>query len=128
MSKALSGKKIVWVEDDKFLVSLISKRMAETGATLVQVTDGMRAFPTIKAEMPDIVILDLLMVNLDGFEILRQLKEDPSTKPIPVLVLSNLGQKEEMDRAKDLGAVKFVVKASIGLDGIIPEIEKVLAK
>lgn len=122
----LKNIKIVWVEDDKFLVSLISKRIGETGATLIQVTDGEKAFETIKTEMPGVVILDLLMKNLDGFEILKQLKADESTKPIPVLVLSNLGQKEEIDRARELGAVKFVVKASIGLDGIIPEIEKIV--
>ncbi len=122
----LKGVKIVWVEDDKFLVSLISKRISETGATLVQVTDGAKAFESIKAEKPSIVILDLLMQNLDGFEILKQLKADPATKSIPVLVLSNLGQKEEIEKAHELGAVKFVVKASIGLDGIIPEIEKII--
>ncbi|MEN9622155.1 MAG: hypothetical protein RLZZ67_589 [Candidatus Parcubacteria bacterium] len=121
----LKGVKIVWVEDDKFLVSLISKRLGETGATLVQVTDGAKAFDKIKAEKPGIVILDLLMQNLDGFEILKQLKADAATKAIPVLVLSNLGQKEEIEKAHELGAVKFVVKASIGLDGIIPEIEKI---
>ncbi|HEU5114364.1 MAG TPA: response regulator [Candidatus Paceibacterota bacterium] len=125
-STTLAGKKIVWVEDDKFLVSLISKRMEETGASLVIVSDGARAVETIKAEKPAIVILDLLMQNLDGFEILKRLKGSDETKTIPVLVLSNLGQEHEIARAKELGAVKFVVKASIGLDGIIPEIEKVV--
>jgi len=125
MSK-LAGKKIVWVEDDKFLVSLIEKRMPETGAKLVIEGDGAKAFDTVKGEMPDIVVLDILMKNLDGFEILKRLKADATTRPIPVLVLSNLGQKEEIEKAKDLGAVKFVVKASIGLDGIIPEIEKAI--
>ena len=122
----LKDVKIVWVEDDKFLVSLISKRLGETGAILVQVTDGAKAIDSIKKEIPNIIILDLLMKNLDGFEILKQLKADTHTKNIPVLVLSNLGQKEEIEKAHELGAVKFVVKASIGLDGIIPEIEKIV--
>ncbi|MDE1874459.1 MAG: response regulator [Patescibacteria group bacterium] len=124
----LQGKKVVWVEDDKYLVSLISERMAETGAKLVVVSDSLKAHDTVKTEMPDIVVLDLLMKYLDGFEVLKQLKADPSTKAIPVFVLSNLGQEQEIERAKELGAAKFVVKASIGLDGIIPEIGKVIAK
>jgi len=124
--KNLDGVNIVWVEDDMFLVGLIQKRMEGTNARLVQVTDGAKAFETVKDVKPDIVILDLLMPNIDGFEILRQLKENDATKMIPVLVLSNLGQKQEIDKAKDLGALKFVVKASIGLDSIIPEIEKIV--
>jgi PleD family two-component response regulator len=126
MNNNLDGIKIVWVEDDMFLVGLIQKRMEGTNAQLVQVTDGGKAFQTIKESMPHIVILDLLMPNVDGFEILRQLKSDEATKTIPVLVLSNLGQSSEIDKAKDLGALKFVVKASIGLDSIIPEIEKIV--
>jgi PleD family two-component response regulator len=125
-NKRLQGTKIVWVEDDKFLVSLIQKRMDETGVKLVQVTDGAKAFDVVKAEMPDAVILDLLMPNVDGFEILQKLNAAPETKSIPVLVLSNLGQDEEMKKAKELGATKFIVKATIGLDNIIPEIERIV--
>ncbi|MBI5133877.1 MAG: response regulator [Candidatus Taylorbacteria bacterium] len=124
----LNGAKIVWVEDDKFLVSLIEKRMSETGAKLVQVTDGAKAVDAVKAEKPDIVILDLLMPNLDGLEILKRLKENAETRHIPVLVLSNLGQEKEIQRAKELGAAKFIVKAAVGLDEIVPEIEKIAAK
>lgn len=119
----LNGIKIVWVEDDKFLVSLIQKRMEGTSAQLIQVTDGAVAYEKVKEVKPNVVVLDLLMPNVDGFEILRKIKGDPETKAIPVLVLSNLGQKEEIEKAHDLGATKFVVKATIGLDGIIPEIE-----
>lgn len=122
----LNGVKIVWVEDDKFLISLIQKRVLATGAELIQVTDGSRAYETVKQVRPHIVVLDLLMPNLDGFEILSKLKADADLKQIPVLVLSNLGQKQEIEKAKELGATKFVVKASIGLDGIIPEIEKMV--
>lgn len=124
----LKGAKIVWVEDDKFLVSLIEKRMKDTGAALIQVTDGAKAVDTVKAEKPNAVILDLLMPNVDGLEILKRLKENTETKHVPVLVLSNLGQDKEIQRAKELGAAKFIVKASVGLDEIVPEIEKIVKK
>lgn len=123
MENNLNGIKIVWVEDDKFLVSLIQKRMAGTTSELIQVTDGALAYDKVKEVKPNVIVLDLLMPNIDGFEILRKIKADPEISKIPVLVLSNLGQKEEIEKAHELGATKFVVKATIGLDGIIPEIQ-----
>jgi PleD family two-component response regulator len=127
-TKSLAGAKIVWVEDDKFLANMVGKRMVETGAELTQVVDGSKAFDVVKEVQPRVVVLDLLMPNVDGFEILRQIKADASTKAIPVIVLSNLGQKSEVDRATELGAAKFIVKATVGLDQIVPEIVKALNK
>jgi two-component system phosphate regulon response regulator PhoB/two-component system alkaline phosphatase synthesis response regulator PhoP len=124
----LKGAKVLWVEDDKFLRNMIDQRLAPTGADLVSVTDGAKALETIKSYIPDIIMLDLLMPNVDGFEILKLVKSDESLKHIPVLVLSNLGQKEEVDRCKKLGAEDFIIKATIGLDDIIPRIRAVLAK
>jgi PleD family two-component response regulator len=124
----LKGSKIVWVEDDKFLCGMIIQRLTPTGAELTNVIDGAKAMDVIKATMPDIVMLDLLMPNVDGFEILKLVKADESTKHIPVLVLSNLGQKEEVEKCKNLGAEDFIIKATIGLDDIIPRIRTVLAK
>lgn len=127
-TKPLAGTKIVWVEDDKFLANMVGKRMTETGAELTQVVDGSKAFDVVKAVQPEVVVLDLLMPNVDGFEILRQIKADKETKAIPVIVLSNLGQKSEVERATTLGATKFIVKATVGLDQIVPEIVKALKK
>ena len=124
----LKGAKVLWVEDDKFLRNMIDQRLAPTGADLVSVTDGAKALETIKSYIPDIIMLDLLMPNVDGFEILKLMKSDDSVKHIPVLVLSNLGQKEEVERCKKLGAEDFIIKATIGLDDIIPRIRAVLAK
>lgn len=124
----LKGAKVLWVEDDKFLRNMIDQRLAPTGADLVSVTDGAKALETIKSYIPDIIMLDLLMPNVDGFEILKLVKSDDAVKHIPVLVLSNLGQKEEVERCKKLGAEDFIIKATIGLDDIIPRIRTVLAK
>lgn len=120
--------KIVWVEDDKFLSGMIAQRLAPTGAKLVNVADGANAIEVIKTEKPDMVVLDLLMPNVDGFTILEKIKADESTKMIPVVVLSNLGQKEEIEKCKNLGAEEFIVKASIGLDEIIPRLHASLLK
>ncbi|MFA6158488.1 MAG: response regulator [Candidatus Paceibacterota bacterium] len=123
---SLKGMKIVWIEDDKFLGKMITKRFAPTGADLVQVTDGAVAFDAVRDNKPDIIMLDLLLPNVDGFEVLRRIKADEATRDIPVIVLSNLGQKDEVARIRELGVDKFFVKASIGLDGIIPEILRIV--
>ncbi len=127
-TQSLKGIKVVWVEDDRFLAGMVGKRMIETGALLTQVVDGAKAFDTVKLVQPHVVVLDLLMPNVDGFEILRQIKAHEATKAVPVIVLSNLGQKSEIDRATELGAAKFIVKATVGFDQIVPEIAKVLKK
>lgn len=125
---ALNNAKIVWIEDDQFLSGMIAQRMNTTGAKLVNVTDGSKAFDVVKDEKPDIVLLDLLMPNVDGFEILRRIRSDDETKHVPVIVLSNLGQKEEIKRCEALGIEEFIVKATIGLNEILPRISKVLEK
>jgi CheY-like chemotaxis protein len=124
----LAGIKIVWIEDDKFLGNMIQKRIAGTGAELIQVTDGAKALDAVKQHMPQAVLLDLLMPNVDGLEILKNIKADATINHIPVLVLSNLGQDKEIDLAKTLGAAKFLIKAKMGLDEIVPEIAKVVKK
>ena len=123
----LKGIKIIWVEDDKFLGRMVSERMVKTGASPEVVSDGAKAFDAVKNTMPHIVVLDLLVPNVDGFEILRRMKADPTTSSIPVVILSNLGQKEEIDRSKELGADDFLVKATVGLDEIVPRIQLVLS-
>lgn len=122
----LKGVKIVWIEDDRFLSDMIARRVADTGALLIPVTDGAKAFDTVKTNKPDVVMLDLMIPNVSGFEVLRLIKADPEIKTIPVIVLSNLSQEAEIKKVTDLGAEKFMVKAVVGLDEILPEIAKVI--
>jgi len=87
---------------------------------------GEQALDIAKGERPDVIILDLLLPGMSGFEILDQLKSDNRTKEIPVIVLSNLSQSEDIAKAKRLCAVKFLVKATVSLDDITVETMKVL--
>src|SRR3989344_2658031 len=77
--------------------------------------------------LPDLLILDLVLPGLDGFEILHHLKENPATKTIPVLVLSNLGDKSDVRRAKDLGAKEYLIKAHYTLDDITRRVEEMVS-
>ncbi|OHA15007.1 MAG: hypothetical protein A3G52_01410 [Candidatus Taylorbacteria bacterium RIFCSPLOWO2_12_FULL_43_20] len=123
---SLKDKKIVWVEDDIFLSEIIAKKLANQGCKLYHETNGEEAIRTVERELPDLVMLDILLSGIDGFEILKRLKANDKVKQIPVITLSNLGQKEDIDKALGLGAEKFLIKATVTLDEIIDEITRVI--
>lgn len=126
---AKSGKtKILIVEDDKFLRDLILQKLQREGFDTVPALGGEEGLKLIKEKMPDLVLLDLILPGLDGFEVLKQIKADAQTKQIPVIVLSNLGQKEDMDRAFSGGAEDFMVKANFTPGEIIAKIKEILQK
>lgn len=124
----LEGKKIVWVEDDEFLTNIIQRKFTSTKCVFFHFVDGVEALKTINKEMPDIIMLDLLLPGIDGFEILRRIKSDPNTKNIPVILLSNLGQVDDINKGKSLGAARFIVKATVAPDEIIDQVKEVLTE
>lgn len=118
--------KILVVEDDKFLRELLSHKLEAAGFSVLLAIDGQEALKIVKEEMPQIVLLDLVLPGIDGFEILKQIKENDQTSKIPVIVLSNLGQKEEIEKGMSLGANDYLIKAHFTPDEIIEKIGKVL--
>ena len=123
---SLEGKKIMWVEDDKFLNDIISRKLASTKCEFFHSSEGEEAIRMISEHMPDIILLDIVLPGMDGFEILKRIKADGKIKHIPVMVLSNLGQQSNDEKARSLGAAKFLVKATVTLDDIIEEIKSVI--
>ncbi len=103
--------KILVVEDDRFLREMISRKLDKEGYEVVQAVDGEQGEEKIKEEKPDLVLLDLILPGIDGFEVLERVKKDPEVSEIPVMILSNLGQKSEIERGLSLGAVDFLIKA-----------------
>jgi CheY-like chemotaxis protein len=124
----LVGKKILWVEDDKFLKDIITRKLSKTGCMLFHASTGEEALERVSKEIPDIIVLDIILPGMNGFEILQKIKEKPEAKNIPVIFLSNLDQKSDIDKGKALGAVRFFVKATGNLDEIVDEIKVVLAE
>lgn len=124
---ALGGKTVMWVEDDQFLSDLISRKLSTQGCKLLYAKNGEDGLKLLESEKPDIIILDLLLPGISGFDVLQKIKSDAKTKAIPVIILSNYSQNNEIDRAKDLGAERFLVKASIVLDDLVRELTSVLA-
>jgi CheY-like chemotaxis protein len=124
----LEGKKVMWVEDDKFLSDIIARKLSREKCVLHHATEGESAIAMAEKEQPDVILLDILLPGIDGFEILSRLKSNPLTKNIPVIFLSNLGQQSDIERGQRLGAARFLVKATVTLDEIVNEIKKVLPK
>jgi len=118
--------KILIVEDDRFLRELIARKLKNEGYEVMEAVDGEEGLKKIKEEKPDLVLLDLILPGIDGFEVLTRAKEDPVTAPIPVIILSNLGQREEIERGLKLGAIDYLIKAHFTPGEIIEKIKNIV--
>lgn len=103
--------KILLVEDDHILVDMYRIKFKISGLNLLIATGGYQGLDMIKKEKPDLVLLDIKMDDLDGFEVLKKMKADPTVKDIPVFLLTNMSEKEASDEGKQLGAERYVMKA-----------------
>ena len=119
-------KKILIIEDDEFLRQLISKKMSSEGFSVTSAIDGSDGLEKVKNTMPDLVLLDLLLPTIDGFDVLSAIKADKATASIPVIILSNLGQQEEISKGMNLGAVDFLVKAQLTPEEIVEKVKNLL--
>ena len=127
-SSAVSGQRVLIVEDDVFLRQLLVEKFTKEGYEVREASDGREALQYIAENPPHIVILDLLMPEVDGFQVLEKLRADARTKNLPVVVLSNLGEQEHVNRVKALGADDYLIKAHLFLDEIVARISDVLKK
>ena len=118
-------KKILLVEDDPFLHKVLKQRLEkETGYTVLVATDGEDAIRQIKEHKPTLVLLDLIIPKKNGFEVLEELRGMTGAKKLPVVVLSNLGQQEDLEQVKKLGVVDYMVKADFSLSQMVEKIKK----
>jgi DNA-binding response OmpR family regulator len=120
------AKKILIVEDDKFLRELMVRKLKNEGYEVLEAIDGEEGLKKIKEIKPDLVLLDLILPGIDGFEVLNQKKEDPKIAKIPVIILSNLGQREDVERGLRLGAMDYLVKANFTPQEIIQKVKNIL--
>ncbi len=117
---------ILLIEDDKFLVRVYAVKLKKLNLDTTILTDGTSALATAKKEKPKLVILDLVMPNKDGFEVLRELKTDPETKNIPVIVLSALSRESESFAQIGVQPDRYLTKSEVSFDRVIDEIRTFL--
>jgi two-component system, OmpR family, alkaline phosphatase synthesis response regulator PhoP len=106
---------VLLVEDDKFLRKACEVSLKKRGFTVITAMDGEEGLRQARAHNPDLILLDMLMPKLSGMETLEALKKDERTRGIPVVILSNSSVDTRVQRAKELGAVGYLVKASLSL-------------
>jgi CheY-like chemotaxis protein len=119
----MTGKKILIVEDGEFLVQMYATKLGLLDYVVATAGDGKEALKVVKKERPDLILLDLQLPVMDGFHVLSALKQDKETKGIPVLVLTNFSQKENVDRCLNLGAVDYLIKAHFVPSEVVDKIK-----
>ncbi len=123
----MSEKKfILLVEDDEFLAELYATKLQLEGFGVGLAADGEKGLKMIKEKHPDLVLLDIVLPKMDGFELLQLLRKDDSTKEISVIILTNLGQKEEVEKGLKLGANDYIIKAHFTPTEVVAKAKKLL--
>jgi DNA-binding response OmpR family regulator len=118
--------KVLIVDDDAFLSGIYATKLELEGFEVASARDGEEGLKAAMKEKPALILLDVLMPKLDGFEVLKRLKSDPDTKPIPVIMLTNLGQKEDIEKGLADGAADYLIKAHFVPAEAVEKIKKVL--
>jgi CheY-like chemotaxis protein len=122
-----NGKKILLVEDDNFLSELLSKKLMESKASVMRAADGEEAIKMIKSNPKfSLILLDLMLPKIGGFEVMEAINADPKIAGTPIIILSNLGQKNDIEKGVSLGAKKFLVKAILSLDEIVDAASEII--
>jgi len=121
-------KKILIVEDEAPLQKALGEALIQSGYKVIQATDGEIGFRLAKSEMPDLILLDLVMPNKNGYEVLEDLKDDPKVNQIPVIVLTNLEGMKDVEKAIVSGATNYLVKTHYQLSEVIEKVRKTLGE
>src|SRR3972149_5847319 len=119
--------RILLVEDDSFLRDLISQKLKREGFNILEALDGEDALKKAKSEKPHLILLDLILPGIGGFETLKQIRADDEIGKTPVIGLSNRGQKDDVEKAKRLGATDYLIKAYNTPGEIVGRIKQILA-
>lgn len=121
-------KKILLIEDDVFMVELLAHEFGQEEFELVIAKTGSEGVEKFKSEKPDLILLDILLPDFNGFEALRQIRREPGGPETKVVVLSNIGEANDIEEAKRLGSDDYLIKANASLPEIVERARAVLEK
>ncbi len=118
--------KILFIEDDPLIIKIYTTRLTADGYQVFSAENGEEGAKIAETEIPDLIVLDLMMPKLDGFGVLERLRANSRLKKTPILVYSNLAQEGEAERAKSLGATEFIIKANLSPTEMVEKLKKYL--
>lgn len=121
-------KKILFIEDESALQKALSDMLIPNGYEVVQALDGEIGMRIAEDQQPDLILLDLILPRKNGFEVLTSLKQNKSTKHIPVIVLTNLEGVDEVEKVLSLGATTYLVKANYGLEEVLQKVKETIGQ
>jgi DNA-binding response OmpR family regulator len=119
----MDQKHVLLVEDDPFLSSLLKNRLLKEGIEVNHAKDGQEALDMLKEYKPDLILLDLILPKKSGFEVMEGIRQDPQLSSAPVIIISNLGQPEDIQRGQELGAIEYFIKAKTSIDDLVGNIK-----
>jgi len=121
-----NNKKILVVEDEATLQKALTETLVQNGYNVLNALDGLRGLEIAREEKPDLILLDIILPKMDGFEVLKKLKEDENVSEIPIIILTNLSDASDIQKTLDLGATTYLVKADFHLKDVLKKIEETL--
>ena len=122
------AKKILIIEDEEILLDLLKDKLEDFGYEIYSAKDGEEGLKAIRDIVPDLILLDIIMPKMSGFEVMEAMQKDPSIKDIPVIIISNSGQPVELDKAKQLGAKDWLIKTEFDPVEVIQKVKAILGE
>jgi DNA-binding response OmpR family regulator len=126
MKDTENKKRILLAEDDPFLIDIYTTKLKDSDFDVDTAANGEEILKKAKEIKFDLLILDIVLPHMDGWEIIGKIKSDPASKDLKVIILSNLGQKEEVEKGMKLGAEKYLIKAHYTPSQVVEEIKKII--
>lgn len=120
--------KILIIEDEEVLVNMYESKFISENYQVIKANNGEDGYLLTQKEKPDIILLDVILPKMDGFMVLNKIKQDLGIKDIPVILLTNLGQDEDIKKGKKMGAVDYLVKANLTPSEVVDKIKEILKK
>jgi len=122
------AKKILIVEDEEIMINLLQRKLGREGFEILIARDGEEGLKAMREKPPDLVLLDIIMPKMGGFEVMEEMQKDKELKKIPIIVISNSGQPVELDRAQRLGAKDWLIKTEFDPQEVVDKVIKQIGK
>lgn len=125
---AKNAIEVLIVEDDVFLRKILATKFGKEGFDVRVAADGSEALALMRQKRPSLLLLDLILPKVSGFEVLTEMRTDSKLKDLPVIVLTNLGQEEDQERTAELGVIAFMTKADYSINQVVMKVKEEYAK